>query len=131
MSIRSLSGSSPAEVLEYVFSIALPEVPDAKPGDVREKYVLLQSGWGAQVLAEGTVEYIRRIVLANLEWISQRPDFGSFDVQARLDVPPSVQVNGLIVDRTGSTVAAAPLRVWRAGDTYFACGNSDFNDSGA
>jgi len=128
MSIHSVTDQSTPAVLHALFDTYLPTVADAKPDDIYAKYELLRTGWGSQDLVKGTQDQVRAIVLFNLQVITRRPDFGSFEIEIRSDTPPSVQLNALMIDGKGNTISFVPVRVWRTGDTYYACGNADFND---
>ena len=109
------------EAMDALFEQALPVAPSVSAETVRQLHEMIRDSWWSKELVEGSREKIKPIVLANLRRIRResQPAFEGFSVDVLLS-SRAVQVTASIGDYF------IPVRIWRSGDSYFVCGNSDF-----
>jgi hypothetical protein len=88
-------------------------------------YASLQRGWDCQGLVSGRVPKVQRIVLQNLRAYRRLSDFSHFRVEAADDYVDHywcIQVNAF----RSNPPSFRPIRVWRAENGAFACGDEWF-----
>ncbi len=118
---ESVFTKSPERAMDALFEQALPVAPNVSAETVRQLYEILRESWWSRELVKGSREQIEPIVLANLRRIRResQPAFDGFSVDVLLS-SRAVQVSASAGDYF------IPVRIWRSGSSYFACGNSEF-----
>jgi hypothetical protein len=119
--------ASAEEAACAIFEQALPNTPAQDPKWIKIDYQVVETKWGSRQLFEGTEEEIRNIVLQNLRRIGNEPGFDDFTVKVIFDstIPDgltSIQISAAFI----SAGMFVPIRVWKATDKLYACGNSLF-----
>lgn len=116
---KPVSTKSPEDAVSALFDKALEATPNLSIDTVKSHYDRLKGPWSSQKLFQGSRDKLRSIVLANLRRIKSEPGFRGFEVSVELTQGAA---------RIYATVPpyAIPISVWRAGENYLACGNSDF-----
>ena len=110
---------SPEEATSILFERALPATPNVSIDGVQRSYDALKYSWSSTKLVKGSHKQIKSVILKNLQRIRSEPTFREFEVKVYLE-GNAAQVEAI------APPYFIPVRVWRAGNEYYACGNSDF-----
>ena len=118
---ESVFTQSPEGAVDALFEQALPVAPNVSPETIQQLYEVIRESWWSRVLIQGSSEQLKPILLANLRRIRResQPTFDGFSVDVLLS-SQAVQVSASAGDYF------IPVRVWRSCDSFFACGNSEF-----
>ena len=107
------------EAVATLFDKALPATPSLSVDAVESHYDRLKGPWYSQKLFRGSRDKIRSVVLKNLHRIQSEAGFQDFTISVELTLG-AAQIFATV------RPYAIPVCVWRSGDVYLACGNSDF-----
>lgn len=114
-----VSTKSAEDAVAVLFDKALASTPNLSIDAVKFHYDILKGPWYSQKLFRGSREQIRSLVLKNLRRIQSEAGFQGFQISVELR-RCAAQVFATV------RPYAIPVCVWRSGDVYFVCGNSDF-----
>jgi hypothetical protein len=116
---QPVSSKTADDAVTVLFDRALMATPSLSIDAVRSNYEMLRGPWSSQTLFEGSRDRTYSIVVANLRRIQSTPDFRRFEISVDL-TKCAAQISATV----GRYVI--PVSVWRSGEIYLACGNSDF-----
>jgi uncharacterized RDD family membrane protein YckC len=114
-----VSTTSAEDAVAALFDKALAATPNLSIDAVESHFDMLKGPWCSQKLIRGSRDRIRSVVLENLRRIQSEAGFRDFTISVEL-------TRGAAQLFANVRPYAIPLCVWRSGDVYLACGNSDF-----
>ncbi len=107
------------DAVAALFDKALAATSSLSIDAVQSHYDMLKGAWYSQKLFRGSRDQIRSVVLKNLRRIQSEAGFRDFTISVEL-------TRGAAQIFASVRPYAIPVCVWRSGDVYLACGNSDF-----
>jgi len=117
---ESISTKDPAKAVKVLFEKALLAVPILTTQMIEHQYEDVRHRWDSLKLVKGSAEEMRTLVLKNLRrYKKEAPRFEGFNVTCVI-YARAAQVNTIFSN------SFIPIRIWRAADSYYVCGNLNF-----
>lgn len=113
------------EAIDICFNSLLPKIPEVLISEVNEEFTKVKSSWASEKLHSGSELYVKEIMRRNMGKFKNNEDFMCFTIESVLPVSGDIWAGQIDIAYSNSFI---PIRIWKAENTYFVCGNSKFTE---